>query len=1272
MLGYNPSFFGPKHEKVVGLDTSKFPVENVSWYDSVEFCNKLSEREGLKPYYELTVTKRVGKDSMQIEEAEVKILGGSGYHIPTDAEWEHGCQAGTKTKYHCADKDEELLEYAWFDKNSDGRTHTVGEKKPNAFGLYDMHGNVREWNEEMLTNATSGAPERVFRGGDWSRAADNCAVSARHRIGPAYRYAYYGLRLARVADGSAAAPFPPLANSPGPWQPLLDAKLTHWQEDGKNKPNVIGVAAPEGEPVLLIKGDGWPHLYSKAFFQNSHLRLDFQMPNKGPTDFGVFYGWPGGKNSIEFHVQESGKAHALPYGLSLSPANLVRGNITPTGEADDKKIAFADASLYPPGQWNRLELVREGDRAAYFINGRFIGAVANLRGLIDGKVTELGESRITLGCANGQVLVRRIEIRDISALPPELLEPPLAVAPFDANKAQEYQQLWANHLGRPVEETNKIGMKLRLIPPGDGVAKAFYLGKFEVTQGEWEKVMGYNPSQFGPKHAKVAGLDTSKFPVETVSWFDSVEFCNKLSEREGFKPYYELTVKKRAGKDGKQIDDADVKILGGSGYHMPTDPEWGHGCRAGTKTKYHCGDKDEDLLEYAWTKENSDGRTHTVGEKKPNAFGLYDMHGNVREWNEEMFTNAKTGAPEGANRGGSWNNPVAGCAVSAGYLYGSAYRYISHGLRLARVADGSASAAIPPLDPAWLKAVAAMKAAQQIEAVKAELMKRNPLFNGKFESQIVSKAGVVTELEFFTDNVTDISPVRALTGLHKLGVSGSGWGAEYWQRKGKLADLSPLKGMSLGLLDCHSTQVSDLSPLTGMKLIQLICVWTSVSDLSPLKDMPLVHLTCNDTAVSDLTPLKGMKLKVLTVSGKVADLSPLKDMSLEYLACGGGSKVNDLSPLKGMPLTGLQLGDAEVSDLSPLKGMPLKEFGCKGKKVSDLSPLKGMPLTSIHFDFKPFRDTELLRSFTTLEKINNKDAKEFWKEVDVERTAFDAWVKQVAAMKPEQQVIEVVKKLQDLNPGFDGEETHNIKDGVVTELNFVTDNVTDISPVRALTALQTLRVKSSATGPQRTERNGKLADLSPLKGMKLTVLALRGTQVSDLSPLQGMELTTLECSFTKVADLTPLKDMKLAELQIQGTEIADLSPLRGMPLTRLECSNGKVSDLSPLKDMKLTSLSCTYTQVSDLTPLKDMKLTHLHIGNTKVSDLSPLKGMPLTSLSCNTSRVSDVSFLQGMPLKSLYFDFKPARDAEILRSIKTLEKINNKPAAEFLKEAEAK
>ncbi len=256
-----------------------------------------------------------------------------------------------------------------------------------------------------------------------------------------------------------------------------------------------------------------------------------------------------------------------------------------------------------------------------------------------------------------------------------------------------------------------------------------------------------------------------------------------------------------------------------------------------------------------------------------------------------------------------------------------------------------------------------------------------------------------------------------------------------------------------------------------------------------------------------------------------------------------------------------------------------------------------------------------------------------------------AWLKNVAALPAERQVEAVTVKLKELNPGFDGKETHKIDGGVVTELLFMTYDVTDISPVRALPGLRSLKCSSSF------EKRGKLSDLSPLKAMKLTHLACYGTNVSDLSPLKDMKLTALSCGGTKVSDLSPLKDMKLTLLDCKRTQVSDLSPLKNMLLTSLACDDTKVSDLSPLKNMKLAWLTIRGTQVIDLSPLRDMKLKFLVCTGTKVTDLSPLKRMPLTAIQC---------------------DFKKERDTEILQSIKTLESINGKPVKDFWQEVREK
>ena len=146
------------------------------------------------------------------------------------------------------------------------------------------------------------------------------------------------------------------------------------------------------------------------------------------------------------------------------------------------------------------------------------------------------------------------------------------------------------------------------------ITRPFYLGVTEVTQAQYEAVMGNNPSWFaatGFGKDKVAGQSTGQHPVENVSWLDAVKFCNKLSELEGRKPFYEI--------DGETVRVPDWKA---SGYRLPTEAEW----------EYACGGDPADLEEHAWFEGNSGKVTHPVGKKLTNRFGLHDMLGNVCEW----------------------------------------------------------------------------------------------------------------------------------------------------------------------------------------------------------------------------------------------------------------------------------------------------------------------------------------------------------------------------------------------------------------------------------------------------------------------------------------------------------------------------------------------------------------------------------------------------------------------------------------------------------------
>ncbi|MFI5453905.1 MAG: SUMF1/EgtB/PvdO family nonheme iron enzyme [Isosphaerales bacterium] len=209
------------------------------------------------------------------------------------------------------------------------------------------------------------------------------------------------------------------------------------------------------------------------------------------------------------------------------------------------------------------------------------------------------------------------------------------------------------------------------------ITRPFYLGTHQVTQGQYQAVMGNNPSHF-------KGSDD--LPVERVSWLDAVGFCNKLSGREKRTPFY--------GIDGKK-----VTLVGGNGYRLPTEAEWEYACRATSTTLYPFGDDASMLGEHGWSAGNSDRKTHPVGQKLPNAWGLYDMLGNVWEWCADWYDGKyyassppadPSGAPEASHRvfrGGGWFYFPRFCRPAFRFRGTPGSRYGDLGFRVAAVQE---------------------------------------------------------------------------------------------------------------------------------------------------------------------------------------------------------------------------------------------------------------------------------------------------------------------------------------------------------------------------------------------------------------------------------------------------------------------------------------------------------------------------------------------------------------------------------------------------------
>ncbi|MFT5327265.1 MAG: serine/threonine protein kinase [Planctomycetaceae bacterium] len=332
-------------------------------------------------------------------------------------------------------------------------------------------------------------------------------------------------------------------------------------------------------------------------------------------------------------VAKQDYATALPLGASASESASLKGHLVTAltarcrqslGSQDAEKASADYAVVAKLDSQAASSLVADFEKLPVSVLSQLPASV--LSQLPANVLSQLPANVLSHLPAN---VLSQLPANVLSKLPAAVLSPIIRDLPLSSNTlGMEFKPI--------------IGGTFRMKAHQVTLTKPFELGVYEVTQEQYERVMGTNPSQF----------KRQQNPVEKVNWAEAVEFCSTLSA---------VPAEKAAGYV----------------YRLPTEAEWEYACRAGTTTMYSFGDNESELGQYAWYDENSGKTTHPVGVKKPNAWGLYDMHGNVWEWCQDRYGDYPRGSvtdPTGAASGSLWVYRGGSWYASSFYCR-SAYRH---------------------------------------------------------------------------------------------------------------------------------------------------------------------------------------------------------------------------------------------------------------------------------------------------------------------------------------------------------------------------------------------------------------------------------------------------------------------------------------------------------------------------------------------------------------------------------------------------------------------
>ncbi len=574
------------------LDDPDSPAVYVSWNDAQEFITELNS------------------------------LGKGTFRLPTEAECEYACRAGTTTRYYWGnDPDYTAIgDYIWFENNAENiidemYAHKVGQKLPNSWGLFDMSGNVWEWCQDYYGEYPSGSvidptgPEEggpIIRCGGWTSSAIDCRSARRHNHSAGRRFRDVGFRLVRSTCQPCSSDCPsnqlqatgqtncydeagsiiPCDSSHFPGQDAYyqfgyppDGRFVD-NDDGTIMDNCTGLVWQQA--IADTDTDGSIDEADKLTWQDALQYCD-------SLDLG---------NHTDWRLPNVRELHSLvDYGRSYPAIDSVFD-----AECPESQYIY----------WSSTSYTSISDRAWTVTFG--LGHIGSGR---DDKILRYYVRAVRTG--NSTAPEKSITVPLPEDAPLEMVYCPPGTFMMGANEDEQDSQ---------PDEFPQHEVTL---------TKGFYLGRYEVTKRQWESVMDTRPWEGQPQV-----LDDPESPAVYVSWYDAQAFVTALNK----------------------LDQGT--------FYLPTEAEWEYACRAGTTTRFYWGD-DPDYAEtgtYAWFKGNAldieELYAHVVGQKLPNNWGLYDMSGNVWEWCADWYGDYPsssqadpTGPASGTdrvNRGGEWRD----------------------------------------------------------------------------------------------------------------------------------------------------------------------------------------------------------------------------------------------------------------------------------------------------------------------------------------------------------------------------------------------------------------------------------------------------------------------------------------------------------------------------------------------------------------------------------------------------------------------------------------